>query len=193
MLAALLAITLVPFEPSALGEILRLRLLPRESQILTEISDPFGQTVTGEFTLQEGEARGEIKDLKGAGWVRLTIDAASYNSKLGLRDQDVQDNYLEVKDYPVIVFTSTGVEDVKEARSPKETWQFTVRGILDLHGIKREIRVPVRLAHRERKIMVEGSTKILLKDFNIAVPSFLFFRSGDQVEVKFRFMGEQQP
>jgi hypothetical protein len=55
------------------------------------------------------------------------------------------------------------------------------------------MQVPVRLSYREKKITAEGSTKIALKDFNIAVPTLLFrFRSGDQVEISFRLVGEQQ-
>ena len=49
------------------------------------------------------------------------------------------------------------------------------------------------MTRQERKITVEGSVRILLEDFNIAIPSILFFRSGDSVEVTFRFVGEQQP
>ncbi len=194
----LLAVALgAPFAPSvssAQGELLRFRLLPKESQILTQISDPFGKTVIGEFTLREGEARGRIIDLKGTGWVRLVIDAASYNSNIGLRDQDVQENYLEVKDYPLIVFTSSGIEDMREPRSPEEAWQLMVRGVLELHGVKRELRLAVKVTHQGRRVTAAGSTKISLKDFNIAVPTlFFFFPSGDQAEVKFRFVGEQQP
>lgn len=193
-LAALLGSTLASPSPSALAEPLRFRLLPQESQILTQISDPFGQTVNGEFTLREGEAEGGITNLQGTGRVRLTIDAASYNSGDSFRDEDVQEDYLEVEQYPTITFTSTGVEDIKEPASPEGSWEFTVKGVLDLHGIKREIRVPVKMTRRERKILAEGKTDILLNDFNITVPTLLFFfSSGDEVGVKFRFVGERQP
>lgn len=193
-LVAIVGIILTPSLSFAQGELLRFRLLPQESKILTEVLDPFGGIVKGEFTLKEGESRGRIHDLEGSGSVRLTIDAVSYNSNLGVRDQDVQENYLEVRDYPIITFASTGVEGIREPRSPKEAWQLTIRGVLDLHGIKREIRVPVRLTHQEGRILAEGSTKIFFKDFNITVPTLLFlFRSGEQAEVKFRFVGEQQP
>ena len=194
LLATLLTLAFAPSGYLTQGEALRFRLLPKDSQIVTQVSDPFGQTVTGEFTLRDGETRGQIQDLKGSGWVRLTIDAASYNSNLGMRDQDVQENYLHVKEHPVITFTSTGIEEIKGPTSPNETWQLTMRGILEIHGVKREIKVPVKLTHRDRKITAEGKAKIALKDFNIAVPTLLFFfRSGDQVEVKFRIVGEQQP
>jgi polyisoprenoid-binding protein YceI len=177
----------------ALGQLVHFRLLPKESRIQTRIVDPFGQTVIGELTLREGEAQGQTKDLKSSGSVRLSIDAASYNSNLGLRDQDVQNYYLEVKDYTEIRFTSTGIDEIQEPKSPADPWQLTIKGILQLHGTKKEIRVPVRLSYRDGKITAEGNTKFALKDFNIAVPTLLFrFRSADQVEITFRFMGEQQ-
>ncbi len=192
--AVLLAFLFAPSASWAQGELLRFQLLPGESKIVTEISGSFGGTVTGELSLLDGEVRGQISDLKGTGWVRLTIIMASYNSDLGLRDQDVRDNYLEAAKYPAATFTSTAIEEVREPKSPEEAWQLTVRGILDLHGVKKEIRVPVKVTFQGRKILAEGVTKILLKDFNIAVPTLLFFlRSGDQVEVTFRFVGEQQP
>ena len=191
-LVSLVGFTSTSSASSPQDELLRFRLLPRESQILTEISHPFG-IVKGKFALREGEANGDVKDLQGTGQVKLTIDAASYNSGFGPRDQDVQENYLEVEQYPVITFTSIGIEGVKRPKSVNQGWEFTVKGVLEIHGIKREMRVPVKLTHHERKITVEGSTRILLKDFNVAIPSILFFRAGDSVEVSFRFVGEQRP
>jgi hypothetical protein len=83
---------------------------------------------------------------------------------------------------------------MREPRSPKEAWQLTIRGVLELHGVKKELRLPVKVTHQGRKVTAEGSTKISLKDFNIAVPTLLFlFPSGNQAELKFRFVGEQQP
>ncbi len=187
----LLLLYLVPTLASA-SEVLRFKLLPLESRILTQISHPFG-TVNGEFTLREGEAKGDVQDLQGSGQVMLTIGMASYNSGFVPRDQDVQENYLEVEQYPMISFTSTGIEVVKKPKSLNLAWELMVKGLLELHGIKRGIRVPVKMTRQERKITVEGSVRILLEDFNIAIPSILFFRSGDSVEVTFRFVGEQQP
>ncbi len=191
---ALLVVTLLQSATSASGQPLRFHLLPKESKVLTRIPDPFGQTVVGELTLREGEAQGQTNDLKGSGSVKLAIDAASYNSNLGLRDQDVQTYYLEAKDYPLIFFASSGVEEIREPKLSSDPWQLTIKGTLELHGTKREIRVPIKLTYQGKKLTAEGNAKILLKDFNIAVPTLLFYlRTGDQVEVTFRFVGEQQP
>lgn len=93
----------------------------------------------------------------------------------------------------MISFTSTGIEVVKKPKSLNQAWELMVKGLLVLHGINRDIRVPVKMTRQERKITVEGSVRILLEDFNIDIPSILFFRSGDSVEVTFHFVGEQQP
>ncbi len=188
----LLLLTLALSLASEAGEVVRFKLLPQESLILTQVPNPFG-IVNGKFTVREGEAEGDAQDLQGTGQVRLTVDAASYNSNIGLRDEDIQENYLEVKEFPVIVFTSTGIENGKKTRSSEKAREFTIKGVLELHGVKRELRVPVKLTQKGKRITVEGRTKILFEDFNIAIPSILFFRSGDSVEVTFRFVGEQQP
>ena len=188
----ILLLTLASSLASEAGEVVRFRLLPQESQILTQVPNPFG-IVDGKFTVREGEAKGDIQDLQGTGQVRITIDAASYNSNIGLRDEDVQENYLEVEEFPVIVFTSTGIEDVKKSQSQEKAWEFTIKGVLKLHGVERELRVPVKLTQQGKRFTVEGRTIILFEDFNIAIPTILFFRSGDSVEVIFRFTGEQQP
>lgn len=180
-----------PFLAASAAELIRFRLVPQESRVLTQIAHPFG-AVKGELRLSEGEAEGQLNDIKNSGRVMLSLEAASYNSNLGLRDQDVQENYLEVKQHPVISFTSTGIEDLRPPVFPDTAWKFIVKGRLKLHGAEREIRVPVKLTYLGRKIIVEGTTKILLKDFNISVPTLLFIRSGDEVEVNFRFVGEQQ-
>lgn len=188
----ILLLTLAPSLASKAGEVVRFRLLPQESQILAKVPNPFG-IVDGKFTVREGEAKGDIQDLQGTGQVRLTIDADSYNSKIGLRDEDVKENYLETKEFPVVVFTSTGIEDVKKSQSQEKAWEFTIKGVLKLHGVERELRVPVKLTQQGKRFTVEGRTIILFEDFNIAIPTLLFIRSGNHAGVSFRFTGEQQP
>ncbi len=177
---------------SEAGEPIRFKLLPQESHILTQVPNPFG-IVKGELTVREGVAEGDITDLQGTGRVRLTIDAASYNSNIGLRDEDVQENYLEVEQFPLITFTSTGIENGKKTPSPEMAREFTITGILELHGVKKEIRVPVKLTQERKRITVEGNTIIMFDDFNINTPVLLFIRSGNHTEVSFRFVAEQQP
>lgn len=193
-LTCFVGLTLWPVTGLGQEEVLRFRLLPRESEVLASIVDPFGQTVTGRLTLREGETQGKPGDLKRTGRVKVAMETASYDSGLGLRDGDVRDNYLEAADYPLITFAGTAVDEAIEPAGPRPFWRLTLSGILELHGVKREIQVPVRVIREGNKITAEGSMTIALKDFNLAVPTLLFLlRSGETVEVKFRFVGERRP
>ncbi len=169
----------------------RFRLNPDESQITKKITDPFGKVVDGIFRLRQGEARGDPDRLAESDSVSLVIAAASYNINIGPRDQDVQEYYLEVKHHPVIRFDGALAE--KAERAFQEAWQITVKGRLDLHGVQREIVVPVRLLYQQNRIVAQGSFRLSVAEFNIAVRRLLFWKAGNQAEVNFRLVGERQP
>jgi polyisoprenoid-binding protein YceI len=189
----ILSLVLVSFSAPALAEVQSFRLNPDESQIITKVKDPFGIVVNGALRVRQGEARGDIDRLQEVGSVSLVIDTSSYNSNIGLRDQDVQEHYLEVQQYPVIRFNSTGIQKIERPKSPEDLWQITVRGRLELHGVQREVMVPVRLLYQTNKITAQGNFRLVLEDFNIRVPTLLFLKAGNHVDVEFRIVGERQP
>jgi polyisoprenoid-binding protein YceI len=188
-----LSLVLISPPAVALAEVQRFRLIPEESEIVTKVKDPFGSVVNGALRLRQGEARGDIDRLQEVGSVSLVIDTRSYNSNIGLRDQDVQENYLEVQQYPVIRFDSTGIEKIERTQSPEDLWRITVRGRLELHGMQREVIVPVRLLYQTNKITAQGNFRFDLQDFNIRVPTLLFLKAGNEVDVEFHIVGERQP
>ena len=189
----ILSLVLISFSAPTLAEVQRFRLIPDESQIATKIKDPFGGIVNGALRVRQGEARGDIDRLQEVGSVSLVIDTKSYNSNIGLRDQDVQEYYLEVQQYPVIRFDSTGIQKIERPQSPEDLWQITVRGRLELHGVQRDVLVPLRLLYQRNKITAQGNFRFVLEDFNIRVPTLLFLKAGNQVDVEFRIVGERQP
>jgi polyisoprenoid-binding protein YceI len=179
--------------PPAGAEVRRFHLIPDESQITAKIVDPFGNAVNGTLRLREGEARGDIDRLQETASVNLVIDAASFSSNIGLRDQDVQEYYLEVQRYGVIRLDSTGVQNVARPRSAEEPWQIILKARLELHGVKKDVTVPVRLVYQGNKIVAQGGFQILLEDFKIDVPRLLFMKAGNRVDVDFRIAGERLP
>jgi polyisoprenoid-binding protein YceI len=189
----ILSLVLISPSAPALAEVQSFRLIHDESQIITKVKDPFGSTVNGALRVRQGEARGDIDRLQEVGSVSLVIDASSYNSNIGLRDQDIQEHYLEAQQYPVIRFNSTGIQKIERPQSPENLWQITVRGRLEIHGVQREVSVPVRLLYQTNKITAQGNFQFVLEDFNIRVPTLLFLKAGNQVDVEFRIVGERQP
>jgi polyisoprenoid-binding protein YceI len=179
--------------PWARADVQRFRLNPDASQISAMIDDPFGNRVKGALRLTRGEARGDPDRLAETAAVTLVIEASSYSSNLGLRDQDVLENYLEVKQHPLIRFDSTGVLKSERPRSSTEPWQITLKGELELHGVRKEVLVPIRLFYQTNRILAQGQFELLLEEFNVSVPRLLFLKTGNKVWVEFRIGGERQP
>jgi polyisoprenoid-binding protein YceI len=187
----LLALWMLAHAPWTCADVQRFRLNPDTSEISATIDDPFGNRVEGALRLTRGEARGDPDRLAETAAVSLVIEASSYNSNLGLRDQDVQEYYLEAKQYPLIRFDSTGVVKSERPRSSSEPWLLTLKGDLELHGVKREIVVPIELFYQANKIRAQGQFPLLLEEFSLAVPRLLFLKTGNKVQVEFRIGGDR--
>ncbi|HEX9146293.1 MAG TPA: YceI family protein, partial [Candidatus Binatia bacterium] len=189
----LFALLLLAHAQWARADVQRFRLNPDTSEISATIDDPFGNRVKGTLRLTQGEARGDPDRLAETAAVSLAIQASSYNSNVGLRDQDVQEHYLEVKQYPLIRFDSTGVVKSERSRSSAAPWLITLKGELELHGVRKEILVPIQLFYQANKIIAQGQFPLLLEEFSLAVPRLLFLKTGNNVQVEFRIGGERQP
>lgn len=179
------------FHTLALAEVQRFRLKPEESRILTKIKDPFGNIITGSLRVREGEVSADPDRLKETGMVNLVLLATSYDSDLGLRDKTVREDYLEVQQYPTIRFSTVEVMKVERSAPVEKGWKMWVRGTLLLHGVRKEITVPVEVRDDGKKIAAQGRLQIHLEDFKMVVPSLLFLKAGNQVDVEFTIIGER--
>jgi len=88
--------------------------------------------VTGRFERFCGNLLLDDANLPGSK-VMLFIDASSINTGLKIRDRDLVEKYLEVKQFPIIYFTSRSIKITK----PK---QFEIEGDLVLHGVTRQLK-----------------------------------------------------
>jgi polyisoprenoid-binding protein YceI len=91
---------------------------------------------------------------------------------------------LEVKQHPLIRFDSTAVVKSERPRSSTEPWLITLKGELEIHGVKKGILVPTRLFYQINNILAQGQFLLLLEEFNVAVTRLLFLKMGDKVQIK---------
>ena len=179
-------------EEGVIEELTRFRFIPEESQIKATIDDPFGSPVEGRFNLKSGQARAERERLQDTAHVEVMVDASSYDTDSEKRDKDVIQNYLEASRYPEITFNSTGFKNVM-MENPKEG-SLTVKGILQIHGFKKDVEIPVKITMLDdNKVVVEGTTRVKIKDFNIKRPVLmLFFRAGEEARIEFRLVAVRE-
>jgi len=117
--------------------------------------------------------------------VTLTIDTASIDSGMKMRDDDMRDTYLETKKYPTATFKSTGVTGPASV-APAQSADLKVAGDLTLHGVTRRIVVPVHLTlESPKRAHVTSKFTIRMTDYNVTVPQKLVLSVANDVDVKF--------
>jgi len=121
--------------------------------------------VRGRFTEYDGTILVD-KARPEASSVQLTIKAASIDTGNAKRDEDLRSaNFFEVEKYPEITFKSTKI-------TPKGGDSYDVTGILTMHGVTREVTLPVTFLGFSKmgpmdKAGFETATTLNRKDYGI--------------------------
>jgi len=93
-------------------------------------------TVRGAFTKVSGTVMYDPAN-PGKSSLEATIDAASLDTRVEMRDKDVKGpNYLDVEKFPTITFKSKKVE-------PAGAGKLKVLGDLTIHGVTKEVTLDV--------------------------------------------------
>lgn len=112
----------------------------------------------------------------------VRIDAASLDTDNSVRDGIMREEHLETAKFPTIDFM------LKQVEAPKREdngWEFTARGTLSLHGVSREILLPVRARQDGDAVRLTSGLPLKMTDYRMRIPKFLFFTVEDQVVVSF--------
>jgi polyisoprenoid-binding protein YceI len=97
---------------------------------------------------------------------------------------------LEAPRFPVITFVGTRIENF-EWQGKRADATATIVGNLTLHGVTREVRIPIDAVFSPSKqLSVDGEIRLQMADYKIAPPSTLFgaLRTGKAVYLSFRII-----
>src|SRR5262245_22761352 len=124
----------------------------------------------------------------------VVIDAGSIDTGLEGRDKDLKGPaFFDVEKYPKIVFTSRSI-----ARTGPD--RYVVKGTLEIHGVAREIEIPMRQtvprmadsAWGNMRVGGEGAVKIKRTDFGILGGDFWGKKAlSDEVEIEIAILGNR--
>lgn len=166
-----------------------LRIEPDSSRVEYHITNPLG-----DVTNVAGPAAGRVHaDSTGVLSVngRVSVDLQQLATGIGMRDHHVKSkSCLNVETYPLAEFELHGVAPDTavsgEARpAGRDSVQPAVaRGTLQLHGVTREIDIPVTLQWEQNQLRVHGRFTILLADYDIPRPRRLVIAAGKYVDVR---------
>jgi polyisoprenoid-binding protein YceI len=130
--------------------------------------------------------------------VYVEVDMATLDTGISLRNAHMRDDHLETDKYPKSFFRGGAVlqPSSRDLTSGKPV-KFQIKGEFELHGMKREITVPVvaALVHESggNALRMECRFPVNLSDFQISWPQFLALRVGDTQQVQIDLQATEKP
>jgi polyisoprenoid-binding protein YceI len=124
-----------------------------------------------------GKAEGTFSGLKGTivydaqnlGQSKIDVSVEVTSIKTGNLKMDkhaIGENWFDAAKYPTIKFTSSSFTN--------EADKIIVTGILDLHGVKKQVQIPFTFTNNNNKGTFVGDFKISRKDYGIKGNMFGF-------------------
>ena len=118
----------------------------------------------------------------------LRVDLAGLETGIGLRDEHLRANYLEIERGPAFrhaVLSGIALrEPPPDGRGLHET---TFTGRLTLHGVERRVEGEATMERRDGRMRVEATLPLSLEAFGIPPPRYLGVGVRDEVRITVTF------
>ncbi len=117
----------------------------------------------------------------------FSVPLAAMDTWNGLRNKHMR-NAFEADKFPNITFKFSSAAATTEPLS-ETPLAVELKGLWQMHGVTREIVLPVKLekVRGTDVVHVQGDFFLSLKDYNVKVPSFLGLKVEDRVSVHLNF------
>jgi polyisoprenoid-binding protein YceI len=162
---------------AAAAEPLRFRIQPEASEITFRATSRL-MNAEGRFARFSGDVVVDPAVATGAR-ITLTIEAASIETGIEMRDNHLRSSdFLNVERFPTVTFQSVRVEAAGR--------RATVVGHLTLHGVTREIAVPIDVQVSSTALVASGELIVNRGDYGLNYSSFLN-PIGNEVRAAFTF------
>ena len=116
------------------------------------------------------------ENILNIGIVAKVVDFKSGNSSLDSNSYRV----LEALKFPNIIFKSVSVTSING--------QSNIKGLIEFHGIEKNIDVNVKLTTIENTTQMNGEFTINLSDFSVDRPSLLLRKIDNQITIVFELV-----
>lgn len=109
-----------------------------------------------------------------------------FRFKNPLMQEHFNENYIESDLYPKAIFRGKIIDfDVNELGNTSR--EYTIAGVLEVRERKKSIEPVVRIQKINNVISLQGSFKVLPKDFDIQIPKIVENKIAKEVLVRFDF------
>ena len=109
------------------------------------------------------------------------VPLTTLRTGIDMRDRHMRENYLHTAKHPYVSYKG---EITAVGRAGGDTLTVNTKGRLDLHGKHKDYVVPCRIVPSGSGYAVSASFDIRLTDFDIEVPSLMFMKINEVIQVQ---------
>ncbi len=156
---------------------------PAKTRIEWTLGDVL-HTIRGTFQLKQGRIiyNPEARSISG----EIVVDTASGDSGNGTRDRRMKKEILETQRFPEARFVPAGSDAPIALNGASEVH---ISGILDLHGTKHDVTIPLKIEFSGSDVKATGSFTIPYVQWGMKNPSTFVLRVDQTVRVDVRATG----
>jgi len=134
---------------------------------LPAASDAVGRTpgLIGGFTVSGSDGSYSISG------IAVEVDMSRLTSDSPRRDETLRSRGLETERFPTASFRSMGPMELPDNLGSGEPIEFLLDGALTIHGVTRQVSIPVRARLDSETLEVVGSLIMHMADFGIEAPN----------------------
>lgn len=106
--------------------------------------------------------------------VDFYLDLSTLSTGVELRDEHMQEEFLETGKYPFAQFSGKLQTPFDPAST--DTQEVRVKGTFKIHGVSRHVEVKGQMARHGRHLFVHAAWQLQLPDYDIQIPRVLFMK-----------------
>ena len=118
-----------------------------------------------------------------SGAIQFSVVMKSFEFKNALMQEHFNENYVESNKFPKADFKGTILNNNDINYTKEGTNKVKVKGQLTIHGISKEIETEGLLNIKGGKINATASFPVILKDFDISVPSLVADKVANNAKI----------
>jgi len=116
--------------------------------------------------------------------IYLEVDLNTLDTGIGLRNRHMRENYLETEKYPFTYFKGRITSAVA---SDSGFTKVNADGKIFIHGVEKAIQVAGKLTPLADGFRIECKFIVKLSDFNIEIPSIMFYKIDENMDMQLDF------
>ena len=117
------------------------------------------------------------------GKLEFSVLIKGFEFDRALMQEHFNENYMESDKYPKAFFKGIIKNGKPFQLQTDNSYTVNAEGILTIHGVSKQVTVPVTISSKNGKISSAAGFTVLLSDYNISVPSIVSDKISKEISI----------